>query len=85
MRTYVPMDPATYCLQFTDDALALLPRIEAELAKAEGSPRIEVTRLDDLVAFRCSTWEPILKARVAEALAAVFDHGAWERNVRPVS
>lgn len=79
------MEPAIYCLQFTDDALALLPRIEAELAKAEGGPPVEIARLDDLVAFRCPTWEPILKARVAEALAAVFDHGAWERNVRPVA
>lgn len=79
------MEPAIYCLQFTDDALALLPQIEAELAKAEGSPPVRIARLDDLVAFRCATWEPILKARVAEALAAVFDHGAWERNVRPVA
>ena len=77
------MEPAIYCLQFTDDALALLPRIEAELAKER--PRIEISRLDDLVAFRCSTWEPILKARVADALASVFDHGSWERKVRPVS
>jgi hypothetical protein len=77
------MESAIYCLQFTDDALALLPEIEAKLA--QGSPRIEIVRLDDLVAFRCLTWEPILKARVAEALAAVFDHGSWERNVRPVA
>ena len=77
------MEPAIYCLQFTDEALALLPRIETELAKDR--PRIEIARLDDLVAFRCSTWEPILKARVADALAIVFDHGAWERKVRPVS
>ena len=79
------MEPAIYCLQFTDEALALLPQIEAELAKAAGDPPVKIARLDDLVAFRCSTWEPILKARVAEALAAVFDHGAWERNVRPVA
>jgi hypothetical protein len=77
------MEPATYCLQFTDDALALLPRIEAELAK--GSPPIEVARMDDLVAFRSSTWEPILKARVTEALACVFDHGSWVGKVRPVA
>jgi hypothetical protein len=79
------MEPATYCLLFSDDALALLPEIEAELAKAKGSPPVRVARLDDLVAFRCSTWEPILKARVADALAVVFDHGGWERKVRPVA
>jgi hypothetical protein len=62
-----------------------VPGIEAELAKAKGSPLVKVTRLGDLVAFRCSTWEPILKARVTDALAVVFDHGGWERTVRPVS
>ena len=77
------MEPATYCLQFSDDALAALPAIEAELAK--GSPPVSLTRLDDLVAFRCSTWEPVLKARVSEALAAVFDHGTAQRHVRPVA
>jgi hypothetical protein len=77
------MELATYCFQFTDEALEMLPQIEAELAK--GTPPIEIKRLDDLVAFRSSTWEPILKARVAEALAAVFDHGSWERKVRPVA
>jgi len=77
------MEPATYCLQFTDDALAVLPQIEAELAKS--SPPVKVSRRDDLVAFRSSTWEPILKARVTDALASVFDHGSCEGKVRPVA
>jgi hypothetical protein len=77
------MEPATYCLQFTDDALTLLPQIEAELAK--GSPPVRVARMDDLVAFRSSTWEPILKSRVTAALDSVFDHGSYEGKVRPVA
>jgi hypothetical protein len=77
------MEPAIYCLQFTDDALTLLPRIQAELAKS--SPPIRVARMDDLVAFRSSTPEPILKARVTAALDSVFDHGSGEGKVRPVA
>jgi hypothetical protein len=41
--------------------------------------------MDDLVAFRSSTWEPILKARVTAALACVFDHGSCEGKIRPVA
>lgn len=76
------MQPATYCLQLSADALALLPRLEAALAK--DTPLVRVTRLDDLVAFRCATWEPVLQSRVAEALAAVFDHDTWQRHAHPV-
>jgi hypothetical protein len=61
----------------------LLPQIEAELAKR--SPPIELARMDDLVAFGSSTWEPILKARVNAALACVFDHGSGVGKVRPVA
>jgi hypothetical protein len=51
-------------------------RLQAELDR--DGPPIAMSRQDGSVEFTAATWEPILRAHVAEALEAVWGHGeAW--------
>jgi hypothetical protein len=77
------MEPATYHLS------VLRPppeeewnRLQAELDR-HGPPMIAMAREDGSVTFTAETWEPILKARVAEAVEAVWGHGEARRTFEP--
>ena len=57
-------------------------RLAAALA-AGGSPPISMTRSAATVTFTCDTGEFMLRARVADALMSVCDHGEWRRCFEP--
>jgi hypothetical protein len=57
-------------------------RLEAVLA-ASGSPPIAMTRSRSAMAFTCDTGDFMLRARVADALMTVCDHGEWRRCFVP--
>ena len=57
-------------------------RLAAVLA-ASGSPPISMTRSVATVTFTCDTGEFMLRARVADALMSVCDHGEWRRCFEP--
>lgn len=69
------MEPATHTLTILrpqperrwDDLRSALER--------QGAPAIVFDRQDAAVVFTSQTWQPILRARVADALAAVWRHG----------
>ena len=50
---------------------------------AGGTPPISFTRAADSVTFTCDTGEFMLRARVADALMTVCDHGEWRRCFAP--
>jgi hypothetical protein len=57
-------------------------RLEAVLA-ASGSPPIAMERSPAAVRFTCDTGDFMLRARVADALMTVCDHGEWRRCFVP--
>jgi hypothetical protein len=49
------------------DMVILLRRLNSQLNRSPGPP-VLVTAVDGLICFRAETWQPILRARVEEAL-----------------
>ena len=76
------MEPARYSLAvLRDQPEDRWTALEAALA---GSPPITMTRADGTVSFQAETWDPILQARVADALEAVRGHGEAWRTFGPL-
>jgi hypothetical protein len=73
------VEPAVHRLAFEPDADPVLARLEAELAGCH--PRIRMRRV---LVFESETWDLMLRARVADALMRVCDHGDWQRLFRPL-
>ena len=48
-----------------------------------GNPPITMTREADTITFVCDTGDFMLRARVADALMTVCDHGEWRRCFAP--
>ncbi|HEY7073999.1 MAG TPA: hypothetical protein VH418_01455 [Solirubrobacteraceae bacterium] len=77
------MEPAMHRLTILrPQPAAVWERLAAELA-AGGSPPISMTRAAGTVTFMCDTGEFMLRARVADALMSVCDHGEWRRCFEP--
>jgi hypothetical protein len=78
------MDPAFHRLTIVHPpAEDEWDRLQAELDR-HGPPLIAVTRGAGTVKFTAETWEPILRARVEEAVDVVWPHGAAWRTFRPL-
>jgi hypothetical protein len=60
----------------------LWSRLEQVLI-ASGSPPISMTRTPRTLTFVCDTGDFMLRARVADALMTVCDHGEWRRCFAP--
>jgi hypothetical protein len=56
--------------------------LETVLAES-GSPPIAMTRSPATITFTCDTGDFMLRARVADALMTVCDHGEWRRCFQP--
>ena len=77
------MEPAKHSLTVLEpQPPALWERLEAVLAEG-GSPPIAMVRGADRVVFTCDTGDFMLRARVADALMTVCDHGEWRRCFAP--
>jgi hypothetical protein len=87
-RTYVrvgwaTMEPAVHRLSIVaPQPAATWQRLEAVLAES-GSPPIAMAREPGRVTFTCDTGDFMLRARVADALMSVCDHGEWRRCFAP--
>ncbi len=57
-------------------------RLETVLVES-GSPPITMTREANRITFVCDTGDFMLRARVADALMTVCDHGEWRRCFAP--
>jgi hypothetical protein len=78
------MEPATHRLAILEPQPdAVWQRLEGVLA-AGGSPPIGMSRTASEVAFVCDTGDFMLRARVADALMSVCDHGEWRRCFGPL-
>jgi hypothetical protein len=77
------MEPAVHRLTIVAPQPATTwTRLERVLAES-GSPPIAVTRSATTVTFSCDTGDFMLRARVADALMTVCDHGEWRRCFAP--
>jgi hypothetical protein len=77
------MEPAVHRLSIVaPQPVATWQRLEAVLA-ASGSPPIAMAREPGRVTFTCDTGDFMLRARVADALMSVCDHGEWRRCFAP--
>jgi hypothetical protein len=78
------MEPAVYCLAILrPQPPHLWTRLQAEL-DSQGSPPIAFEQRDGAVTFEAQTGAFMVRARVADALDAVWAHGEWQRLFRPV-
>jgi hypothetical protein len=77
------MEPAVHRLSvLRPQSPEVWERLAAVLADG-GSPPISMTRAGSTVTFTCDTGEFMLRARVADALMSVCDHGEWRRCFDP--
>ena len=77
------MEPAVHHITIlAPQPPALWSRLETVLAEG-GSPPIAMTRSASTVTFTCDTGDFMLRARVADALMTVCDHGEWRRSFQP--
>lgn len=77
------MEPAVHRLSIlAPQPAAVWQRLERVLLES-GSPPIAMTRSVDVVTFTCDTGDFMLRARVADALMTVCDHGEWRRCFAP--
>jgi hypothetical protein len=77
------MEPATHRLIVLEpQPQSVWMRLEEVLAEG-GSPPIAMARGEDRVVFTCDTGDFMLRARVADALMTVCDHGEWRRCFAP--
>jgi hypothetical protein len=77
------MEPASHRLTILapqpDTTWQRLKRVLAE----SGSPPIAMSRTAQTVMFTADTGDFMLRARVADALMTVCDHGEWRRCFAP--
>jgi hypothetical protein len=77
------MEPASHRLIILapqpDETWARLKRVLDE----SGSPPIAMDRTASTVTFTADTGDFMLRARVADALMTVCDHGEWRRCFAP--
>jgi hypothetical protein len=77
------MEPAKHSIIVLEPQPASVwERLHAVLADS-GSPPIAMSRGGDRVVFTCDTGDFMLRARVADALMTVCDHGEWRRCFAP--
>jgi hypothetical protein len=77
------MEPAVHRLSIiAPQPPSVWQRLEVVLAGG-GSPPIAMTRSAASVTFTCATGDFMLRARVADALMTVCDHGEWRRCFAP--
>jgi hypothetical protein len=77
------MEPAVHRITIlAPQPLAVWHRLEHVLADG-GSPPIAMTRSGATLTFTCDTGDFMLRARVADALMTVCDHGEWRRCFAP--
>ena len=77
------MEPAVHRLTIlAPQADTVWQHLEVVLA-ASGSPPITMTREAHMLTFVCDTGDFMLRARVADALMTVCDHGEWRRSFQP--
>jgi hypothetical protein len=77
------MEPAIHRITvLTPQPPSVWQRLEHVLA-AGGDPPIAMTRTPTTVTFTCDTGDFMLRARVADALMTVCDHGEWRRCFQP--
>ena len=76
------MEPAHYSLSvLRSPSQAEWRRLKAELDRH--GPPIVMRRQDGTVEFTAETWEPILRARVSEAVETLWGHGEAGRTFGP--
>lgn len=77
------MEPAVHRLTILDpQPPAVWDRLAAVLEEG-GSPPISMARTMSTLTFTCDTGDFMLRARVADALMTVCDHGEWRRSFQP--
>jgi hypothetical protein len=77
------MEPAVHRITIlAEQPPTIWDRLEAVIA-AGGSPPIAMERTPSTITFMCDTGDFMLRARVADALMTVCDHGEWRRSFQP--
>lgn len=77
------MEPAVHRITIlAEQPPAVWDRLEAVLEEG-GSPPISISRTASALTFTCDTGDFMLRARVADALMTVCDHGEWRRSFQP--
>jgi hypothetical protein len=77
------MEPATHRITIlAPQPAATWQRLKRILADS-GSPPIAMTRSASAITFTCDTGDFMLRARVADALMTICDHGEWRRCFAP--
>ena len=77
------MEPAVHRITIlAEQPPAVWDRLETVIAEG-GSPPISMSRGSGAITFVCDTGDFMLRARVADALMTVCDHGEWRRSFQP--
>ena len=77
------MEPAVHRLTIlAPQPSAVWQRLQ-QVLDAGGTPPISFSRSAQTVTFTCETGDFMLRARVADALMTVCDHGEWRRSFAP--
>ena len=77
------MEPAVHRINvLVPQPASVWERLESVLASG-GSPPIAMTREEEVLTFVADTGDFMLRARVADALMTVSDHGEWRRCFAP--
>jgi hypothetical protein len=77
------MEPAVHRITIlAEQPPTLWDRLETVIAE-NGNPPISMSRTPSTITFTCDTGDFMLRARVADALMTVCDHGEWRRCFAP--
>lgn len=77
------MEPAVHRISIlAEQPSAVWDQLESAIAGG-GSPPIGMVRTPSTITFTCDTGDFMLRARVADALMTVCDHGEWRRSFQP--
>ncbi len=77
------MEPAVHRISIlAEQPSTVWDQLETIIA-AGGSPPIAMVRTPSTITFTCDTGDFMLRARVADALMTVCDHGEWRRCFAP--
>ena len=77
------MEPAVHHLSILVPQPAAVWQLLERVLAESGSPPIDMTRSASTLTFTCDTGDFMLRARVADALMTVCDHGEWRRCFAP--
>ncbi len=77
------MEPAVHRLSILVPQPAAVWQLLEQVLAESGSPPIDMTRNATKLTFTCDTGDFMLRARVADALMTVCDHGEWRRCFVP--